>query len=107
MTTALQCINSLKPYTLAGFEPGIFSSVGGRDDRYATPPWQKWGLMLYVPLNMIRITICNKVWEEKSLCANTHWNNFSLQISILLSPSQKKKSLYIDHKPVELSDVDY
>jgi hypothetical protein len=25
-------------YTLAGFEPGIFCSVGGRDDHYATPP---------------------------------------------------------------------
>jgi hypothetical protein len=24
MTTALQYINSYKPYTLAGFEPGIF-----------------------------------------------------------------------------------
>jgi hypothetical protein len=32
MTTALQCIPSLKPYTLAGFEPGIFCSVGGRDE---------------------------------------------------------------------------
>jgi hypothetical protein len=29
---------TLKPYTLAGFEPGIFCSVGGRDDHYATPP---------------------------------------------------------------------
>jgi hypothetical protein len=29
----------LKPYTLAGFEPGIFGSVGGRDDHYATQPW--------------------------------------------------------------------
>jgi hypothetical protein len=38
MTTALQCVNSLKPYTLAGFKPGIFCSVGGRDDHYATPP---------------------------------------------------------------------
>jgi hypothetical protein len=28
-----------KPYTLAGFEPGIFCSVGGRDDHYATPQW--------------------------------------------------------------------
>jgi hypothetical protein len=27
-----------KPYTLAGFEPEIFCSVGGRDDHYATPP---------------------------------------------------------------------
>jgi hypothetical protein len=25
-------------YTLAGFEPGIFCSVGGRDDHYASPP---------------------------------------------------------------------
>jgi hypothetical protein len=31
-------INPLKPYTLAGFEPGIVCSVGGRDDHYATPP---------------------------------------------------------------------
>jgi hypothetical protein len=30
--------NSLKPYTLAGFEPGIFCSVGGRDDHYTTAP---------------------------------------------------------------------
>jgi hypothetical protein len=27
-----------KPYTLAGFEPGIFFSVGGRDDHNTTPP---------------------------------------------------------------------
>jgi hypothetical protein len=40
MTIALQCINSYKPYTLAGFKPGIFCSVGGRDDHYATPPGQ-------------------------------------------------------------------
>jgi hypothetical protein len=33
MTTALQCTISYKPYTLAGFEPGIFCSVGGRDDQ--------------------------------------------------------------------------
>jgi hypothetical protein len=26
---------------MAGFEPGIFCSVGGRDDHYATPPGQK------------------------------------------------------------------
>jgi hypothetical protein len=38
MTTALQCINSLKPFTLAGFEPGIFCSLGGCDDYYTTPP---------------------------------------------------------------------
>jgi hypothetical protein len=38
LTTTLQCINSQKPYTLAGFKPGIFCSVGGRDDHYATPP---------------------------------------------------------------------
>jgi hypothetical protein len=38
MTTALQCINSQKPYTMAGVEPRIFCFVGGRDDHYATPP---------------------------------------------------------------------
>jgi hypothetical protein len=38
MTTALQCSSALKPDTLAGFEPGISCSVGGRDDRYVTPP---------------------------------------------------------------------
>jgi hypothetical protein len=26
------------PYTIAGFEPGIFCSVDGRDDHNATPP---------------------------------------------------------------------
>jgi hypothetical protein len=38
MTTAVQCKNSSKPCTLAGFEPGIFCSVGRRGDHYATPP---------------------------------------------------------------------
>jgi hypothetical protein len=37
MTTARQHINSLKPYTLVGFEPRIICSVGGRADHYATP----------------------------------------------------------------------
>jgi hypothetical protein len=37
MTTTLQCIKTNKPYTLGGFEPGIFCSVGGRDDHFATP----------------------------------------------------------------------
>jgi hypothetical protein len=35
MTTALQCMNSLKPCTLEGFEPDIFYSVGGRALFYA------------------------------------------------------------------------
>jgi hypothetical protein len=35
MTTALDCINSPKPYTQAGFEPGTFCSVGGREDHAA------------------------------------------------------------------------
>jgi hypothetical protein len=30
--TALQCIKSLKPYTLAGFEHTVFCSIGGDDD---------------------------------------------------------------------------
>jgi hypothetical protein len=38
MTTALQCRKTLKPYTLAGFEPGIIGSVGGRDGHFAMPP---------------------------------------------------------------------
>jgi hypothetical protein len=29
------CIKALKPYTLAGFKPGIFCSGGGRDDHAA------------------------------------------------------------------------
>jgi hypothetical protein len=29
----------LKPYTVSGFEPGIFCSWGGRDDHKATTPW--------------------------------------------------------------------
>jgi hypothetical protein len=28
---------SNKPYTLAGLEPGIICSAGGRDDHYTTP----------------------------------------------------------------------
>jgi hypothetical protein len=30
-------ICNLKPYNLAGFEPGIFYSGGGRDDHNVTP----------------------------------------------------------------------
>jgi hypothetical protein len=40
LTSALQYFKTYKPYTLAGFEPGIFSSGGGRDGHYATPPGQ-------------------------------------------------------------------
>jgi hypothetical protein len=36
-TTALQRIKPNNPYTLAGFEPGIFYSGDGRDGHYATP----------------------------------------------------------------------
>jgi hypothetical protein len=42
-----------KPYTLAGFEPGIFCSVGGRDHHYATPPRLFFSLkknIFYLPL---------------------------------------------------------
>jgi hypothetical protein len=35
LTIALQYLKTQKPYTLAGFEPGMFSSVGGRDDHNA------------------------------------------------------------------------
>jgi hypothetical protein len=38
--------NPKTPYTLAGFEPGIFCSVGGRDDHYGTPPGPDNFLML-------------------------------------------------------------
>jgi hypothetical protein len=38
MTSALQCINIWKPYTLEGLEPGILCSWGGRDDHYAMSP---------------------------------------------------------------------
>jgi hypothetical protein len=38
MTTDCKSINYFKkPYILAGFEPGIFCSIGGRDHHYATP----------------------------------------------------------------------
>jgi hypothetical protein len=40
MTTALQCINSLKPYTLAGFEHRIFCSVGAMTTMPRLHPWQ-------------------------------------------------------------------
>jgi hypothetical protein len=35
LTAALQCIKASKPYTLAGFEPGIFCSGCVRNDHYA------------------------------------------------------------------------
>jgi hypothetical protein len=38
LTTALQCLNTQKPYTLAGFEPWILCFGGRRDDHFATPP---------------------------------------------------------------------
>jgi hypothetical protein len=34
------CKFQKKPQTLAGFEPGIFCYVGGRDDHYALQPGQ-------------------------------------------------------------------
>jgi hypothetical protein len=37
-TSTSMYIISLKSHTMAGFEPGIFFSVGGRDGHYATPP---------------------------------------------------------------------
>jgi hypothetical protein len=37
MKFSQQHCNNIKPNTLAGFEPGIFSSVGGRDDHYIMP----------------------------------------------------------------------
>jgi hypothetical protein len=37
----------LTPYTLAGFEPGIFSYVFERDDHYATPPGREKRLFLH------------------------------------------------------------
>jgi hypothetical protein len=38
LTTAPQRIKAKQPYTLEGFEPGIFCSGCGHDDHYATPP---------------------------------------------------------------------
>jgi hypothetical protein len=32
-----------KPYTLAGFKPGIFCSVGGHNGQYARPQGQQQG----------------------------------------------------------------
>jgi hypothetical protein len=52
MTTALQCIGKFlkKQYTLAGFEPGIFCSVGGRDDRQGILYY--FVLPLFLPANL-------------------------------------------------------
>jgi hypothetical protein len=36
------------PYTLAGFELGIFGSVGGRDDHYTTLPGQNVFFSLFL-----------------------------------------------------------
>jgi hypothetical protein len=55
LTTALQCKNPYKPYTLAGFEPGIFCSVGGRDDQYATPPGNL-NFQVYMPYTELKVT---------------------------------------------------
>jgi hypothetical protein len=41
-------IKTLKPYALAGFEPGIFCSVGGRDNHYATLPGKVAFVHMYV-----------------------------------------------------------
>jgi hypothetical protein len=48
------CIETYKPYTLAGFEPGIFCSGGGHYDHYATPPG---------PRNSIHL-IWNRLYEN-------------------------------------------
>jgi hypothetical protein len=54
-----------KPFTLARFEPGIFCSVGGRDDHYATPPGLECQLLLYIP-KYIYITGSQPNFESKS-----------------------------------------
>jgi hypothetical protein len=49
-----------KPYTLAGFEPGIFCSVGERDDKYATPPWRRCqSYWVVVPFCIRMAEVCN------------------------------------------------
>jgi hypothetical protein len=46
-----------KTLTLAGFEPGIFCSLGGRDDHYATPPGQYGSFFKFLAANIcIRVT---------------------------------------------------
>jgi hypothetical protein len=47
---------SKSPYTLAGFEPGILCSGGGRDDHYATPPGHHNKLSHYLKKNMTIIS---------------------------------------------------
>jgi hypothetical protein len=37
-----------KPKNPAGFEPRIFSSLGGRDDHFATPPGLNFVLLFIV-----------------------------------------------------------
>jgi hypothetical protein len=78
MTTALQCSNSPKPSdTLAGFEPGIFCSIGGRDDHYTTPPGQ------------IKKDFANKT-QSQNLNAEIFFSSFQF-FSILFNSDSKRK----------------
>jgi hypothetical protein len=52
-----------KPYTLAGFEPGIFCSVGGRGDHYSTPPAVRVGVEVVVEVEVevgVEVGVRNK-----------------------------------------------
>jgi hypothetical protein len=72
------------PYTLAGFEPGIFCTVGGRDDHYATPPglFCKTFIVEKCSKNYCGILMYPELW------ANSNWSDLvtlNLTASIELS----------------------
>jgi hypothetical protein len=71
LTTALQCVKTLKPYALSGFEPGIFCSASGRDDHYATPPGQMGRGAFFICQNLSEfVRICQNLSEFVRICQN-------------------------------------
>jgi hypothetical protein len=69
-----------KPYTLAGFEPGIFCSGGGRDSHYATPPSQKLKCVFAVVLKRLVCTFvhCRNASALKTII---EWNDDELSFA--------------------------
>jgi hypothetical protein len=93
LTTAQQCIKTLEPYTLSGFEPWTFFSGGGRDNHYTDiPQWQCEQNYL-----ITRFTVSDFSPILFSGAENLQ-NNSILSTLGLISNSNRKTSLSMEKK---------
>jgi hypothetical protein len=71
LATAHQCIETYKPYTLAGFERGIFCSGGGRDANCVTPPGaESANFFVIVTLTPLKMDLSDEHGRHR---VSTHW----------------------------------